>query len=104
MKRRPLPRLLRGADPGKITPSGDLPPLAVARTTAMYHPLDSTRCSMQSPEPSPPARRVDERWFQEWVAFGMLEMAAYLTNHAMFAAYLARRDGAPVKRARRTQS
>jgi hypothetical protein len=59
---------------------------------------------MQSPEPSPLPRRVDERWFQEWVAFGMLEMATYLTNHAMFAAYLARRDRSAAKRSRRTQS
>jgi hypothetical protein len=38
------------------------------------------------------ARGIDEQWLQEWIAFGMLEMAVYLTNHAMFDAYLVRRE------------
>jgi hypothetical protein len=43
-------------------------------------------------ESSSSARGIDEQWLQEWIAFGMLEMAVYLTNHAMFDAYLAKRD------------
>ena len=35
---------------------------------------------------------VDERWFGEWVAFGMLEIAVYLTKHAAFESYCARRE------------
>ena len=35
---------------------------------------------MQSrPAPSS-SRRIDENWLQQWIAFGMLEMAIYLTN------------------------
>ena len=52
---------------------------------------------MQSPQ-TPPQRRVDERWLKEWVAFGMLELAVYLTKHANFADYLTHRD----QRGRRT--
>ena len=47
---------------------------------------------MKSPPPSPPSRRIDEQWLQEWIAFGMLEIAVYLAKHARFAAYLAQRD------------
>jgi len=39
-----------------------------------------------------PPRRVDEQWLQEWVAFGMLELAVYLTKHADFADYLTNRE------------
>ena len=35
---------------------------------------------------------LDERFFHEWVAFGMLELAVYLTRHAQFAAYCVERD------------
>jgi len=39
-----------------------------------------------------PPRRVDDQWLQEWVAFGMLELAVYLTKHADFADYLTNRE------------
>ena len=35
---------------------------------------------------------IDEQWFQQWVAFGMLEIAVYLNNHAAFLRYCERRD------------
>jgi len=35
---------------------------------------------------------IDPRFFAEWVAFGMLELAVYLTRHAEFEAYCERRD------------
>jgi hypothetical protein len=38
---------------------------------------------------------VDERWFSEWVAFGMLEIAVYLTKHAAFQRYCESRDNKP---------
>jgi hypothetical protein len=47
--------------------------------------------SSPAPEPSPPV--VDERWFHDWVAFGLLEMAIYLTRHAQFLNYCERREG-----------
>ena len=43
--------------------------------------------------PSSSSPRIDEDWLQQWVAFGMLELAVYLTNHAMFADYLSKRNG-----------
>jgi len=43
---------------------------------------------MQS-HPPPSSRRIDEDWLQQWIAFGMLDMAIYLARHAKFAAYLA---------------
>lgn len=36
--------------------------------------------------------RDAEHWFYQWVAFGMLDMAIYLTSHAAFAAYCTQRD------------
>jgi hypothetical protein len=47
---------------------------------------------MDSPAPGVPRKPVDERFFHEWVAFGMLELAVYLTRHAQFAAYCIERD------------
>jgi hypothetical protein len=38
---------------------------------------------------------VDERWFSEWVAFGMLEIAVYLTKHAAFQRYCDGREDKP---------
>jgi hypothetical protein len=38
------------------------------------------------------ALRIDEQWFQQWVAFGMLEIAAFLNNHAAFLRYCDHRD------------
>jgi hypothetical protein len=35
---------------------------------------------------------IDEQWFQQWVAFGMLEIAVYLTHHAAFLNYCENRD------------
>jgi hypothetical protein len=46
---------------------------------------------MQSPAPTP-RPRIDEAWLREWVAFGMLDLAVYLTKHAAFASYLNDRD------------
>ncbi len=34
----------------------------------------------------------DDRFMQDWVAYGMLEMAVYLDRHARFADYCDRRD------------
>ena len=44
-----------------------------------------------SPSSQPQAIVVDEVWFREWVAFGMLEMTVYLTKHADFLDYCDRR-------------
>jgi hypothetical protein len=53
---------------------------------------------MQSRPPrASSSRRIDENWLQQWIAFGMLEMAVYLTKQARFAAYLASHDQ-PAKR------
>ena len=53
---------------------------------------------MQSRPPRASAsRRIDENWLQQWVAFGMLDMAIYLTKQARFAAYLSKHDQ-PAKR------
>ena len=46
---------------------------------------------MDSPAPRA-CGAVDERFFHECVAFGMLELAVYLTRHAQFAAYCLERD------------
>lgn len=35
---------------------------------------------------------VDDRFMQDWVAYGMLELAVYLDRHARFADYCDRRD------------
>jgi hypothetical protein len=37
---------------------------------------------------------IDERFLSEWVEFGVAELEAYLTNHARFEAWCARRDRA----------
>jgi hypothetical protein len=47
---------------------------------------------MDSPAPGVPRNAVDERFFHEWVAFGMLERAVYLTRLAQFAGYCFERD------------
>jgi hypothetical protein len=47
---------------------------------------------MDSPASSVAHNAVDERFFHEWVAFGMLELAVYLTRHAQFAAFCIERD------------
>jgi hypothetical protein len=60
---------------------------------------------MQSPPPpSASSRRIDENWLQQWIAYGMLEMAIYLTKQAKFAAYLANRDQPAKRRARAKKS
>jgi hypothetical protein len=35
---------------------------------------------------------IDERFFDDWVAFGMAELNAYLGKHARFADFYERRD------------
>ena len=57
---------------------------------------------MQS-HPPPSSRRIDEDWLQQWIAFGMLDMAIYLARRAKFAAYLANRDQ-PAKRSARSNN
>jgi hypothetical protein len=47
---------------------------------------------MESPASGVAHHAVDERFFPEWVAFGMLELAVYLTRHAQFAAFCTDRD------------
>jgi len=42
---------------------------------------------------TPPA--IDERWLDEWVTFGMRQLADYLARHAAFDAYCRRRENAP---------
>jgi len=47
---------------------------------------------MDCVDPDLDLRVIDPRFFAEWVAFGMLELAVYLTRHAEFEAYCERRD------------
>jgi hypothetical protein len=47
---------------------------------------------MDFPTSSVAQNAVDERFFHEWVAFGMLELAVYLTRHAQFSAFCMERD------------
>jgi hypothetical protein len=47
---------------------------------------------MDTPAPRVAPNAVDERFFHEWVAFGMLELAVYLTRHAQFTAYCIERE------------
>jgi len=47
---------------------------------------------MDRVDPDLDLRVIDPRFFAEWVAFGMLELAVYLTRHAEFEAYCERRD------------
>ena len=47
---------------------------------------------MDAPVPRTSSLAVDERFFRDWVAFGLLELAVYLTRHAQFAAYCDKRD------------
>jgi hypothetical protein len=47
---------------------------------------------MNSPASGVAHNAVDERFFHEWVAFGMLELAVYLTRHAQFANFCIERD------------
>jgi hypothetical protein len=56
---------------------------------------------MDTPAPGVARNAVDERFFHEWVAFGLLELAVYLTRHAQFTAYCVERDlrRAPRRRA-----
>lgn len=51
-----------------------------------------SRCSVDSNGSEKSALLIDEQWFQQWVAFGMLELAVYLNNHAAFLRYCERRD------------
>ena len=37
---------------------------------------------------------IDDRFFGDWIEFGMRELGAYLGRHAQFARYLQQRDGA----------
>jgi hypothetical protein len=55
---------------------------------------------VQSPQPARSSLRIDEDWLQQWIAFGMLDMAAYLTKHAKFADYLASREKSTRRRTR----
>ena len=57
---------------------------------------------MNSPASGVAHNAVDERFFHEWVAFGMLELAVYLTRHAQFANFCIERDSRrrPSKRGR----
>ena len=60
---------------------------------------------MQSARPpAASSRRIDENWLQQWIAFGMLEMAIYLTKQAKFAAYITNRDQPAKRRARAKKS
>jgi hypothetical protein len=38
---------------------------------------------------------VDERFLDDWVAFGMAELNAYLDKHARFDAFCERRENTP---------
>lgn len=51
----------------------------------------------KKPTAPPPAITVvvDERWIGEWVAYGFIELGAYLEKHAAFAAYLDQHQEAP---------
>ena len=60
---------------------------------------------MQSRPPrASSSQRIDENWLQQWIAFGMLEMAVYLTKQARFAAYLAKHEQPPKRRSRAKKS
>jgi hypothetical protein len=41
-----------------------------------------------------PARRVDEGYLEDWVRYGMLELALYLERQAQFAAWCEQREEA----------
>jgi hypothetical protein len=47
---------------------------------------------MDCVDPDLDLRVIDPRFFAEWVAFGMLELAVYLTRYAEFEAYCERRQ------------
>jgi hypothetical protein len=38
---------------------------------------------------------IDERFLDDWVAFGMAELNAYLGKHARFASYCDSRENTP---------
>jgi hypothetical protein len=44
-----------------------------------------------------PAPLIDEQWLQQWVAYGMLEIAMYLSKYDAFRRYCERR-GSPGQR------
>jgi hypothetical protein len=61
-------------------------------SSALSPPLPPVRCLVDSSASRVAHTAVDERFFHEWVAFGMLELAVYLTRHAQFAAFCIERD------------
>ena len=41
---------------------------------------------------SPSPTQIDDRYVDEWFAFGLSQLEAYLAKHARFDAYCARRE------------
>ena len=60
---------------------------------------------MDSPGSPTPSLVIDEQWFTQWVAFGMLDLAVYLTKYAAFQRYCEAREaraGRPSRRRRQS--
>jgi hypothetical protein len=47
---------------------------------------------------------IDERFLEDWVAFGIIEMNAYLDKHARFAEFCDRRDSTPKRTRKRNRA
>jgi hypothetical protein len=43
-------------------------------------------------------REIDDRFWVEWIEFGMIQLDAYLANHARFARYCDERDAPGFRR------
>lgn len=74
--------------------------MGLVRVTANHADSMVARITAGRMDPSPGAMlpvdapRFSERWIRDQVAFGMLDIAIFLTRHAAFAEYCDRRDGA----------
>ena len=93
-------RLVRAAvdqPPQRITRLGDCGS-SQAPVQRLGITLSTPRGAPVQSHPPPSSRRIDEAWLQQWIAFGMLDMAIYLARHAKFAAYLANRDQSAKRR------
>jgi hypothetical protein len=88
------PRLLSQlTSPGTVRLTEDQARAVAEEIRSAPLPEPDSPVEPQDDEPSlveadvPHAMTVDERWFRDWVGFGMLDVAVYLTRHAEFDAY-----------------